>query len=68
MLYGKYAGDVMNVKMAAEEAQEDGIGHHGEPGIEIQDLKSAQEMADMSLDIVLPDLPFDSRDEKINTA
>ncbi len=42
-----------------------GIGHHGEPGISVQDLRSADEMAEMSLDIVLPDLPFSSGDEVV---
>ena len=155
VLYGNYAGDVMNVKMAAEEAEEDGItvktvlanddvpsapkdqsakrrgvagevlmwkvggakaalggtldeviaiaqgamnntrsvgiglspctipavgkpnftiepgkmevgiGHHGEPGIEVQDLQSADRMAEMALDIVLPDLPFNAGDEVV---
>lgn len=40
-----------------------GIGHHGEPGIRIDDLRPANEMADMSLDVVLPDLPFVAGDE-----
>lgn len=40
-----------------------GIGHHGEPGIRVAELRSADEMADLSLDIVLPDLPFSSGDE-----
>ena len=40
-----------------------GIGHHGEPGIEVQDLKPADRMAEMSLEIVLPDLPFSAGDE-----
>ncbi len=155
VLYGNYAGDVMNVKMAAEEAEEDdiivktvlanddvpsapkgqeakrrgvagevlmwkvggakaaaggsldeviaaaqkaidntrsvgigltpctipavgkpnfsiepgkmevGIGHHGEPGIKVMDLKSADTMADMALDIILPDLPFGAGDEVV---
>lgn len=155
VLYGNYAGDVMNVKMAAEEAEEDGIavktvlanddvpsapknqiakrrgvagevlmwkvggakaalggnldeviaaahkamnntrsvgigltpctipavgkpnfsiepgkmevgiGHHGEPGIEVQDLQSADKMAEMAVDIVLPDLPFNADDEVV---
>ena len=39
-----------------------GIGHHGEPGIRVDDLKPASEMADMCLEIVLPDLPFASGD------
>jgi dihydroxyacetone kinase-like protein len=42
-----------------------GIGHHGEPGINVQDLVSADKMADMCLDIVLPDLPFGSGDEVV---
>jgi dihydroxyacetone kinase-like protein len=42
-----------------------GIGHHGEPGIAVEDLKSAQEMARMSLDIVLEDLPFGEGDEVV---
>ena len=40
-----------------------GIGHHGEPGIKVDDLKPANEMADMCLDVVLPDLPFSSLDD-----
>lgn len=42
-----------------------GIGHHGEPGIEVQDLKTADRMAEISLDIVLPDLPFCEKDEVV---
>lgn len=42
-----------------------GIGHHGEPGIEVTDLKSADEMATMMLDVVLPDLPFLANDEVV---
>src|SRR6266404_5431375 len=33
-----------------------GIGHHGEPGVEVTDLKSADEIAKLSLDLILPDL------------
>ena len=40
-----------------------GIGHHGEPGTRVAELTPADEMADLSLDIVLPDLPFSSGDE-----
>jgi phosphoenolpyruvate---glycerone phosphotransferase subunit DhaK len=155
VLYGNYAGDVMNVKMAAEEAEEDdivvktvlanddvpsapkgqeakrrgvagevlmwkvggakaaqggsldeviaaaqkaidntrsvgigltpctipavgkpnfsiepgkmevGIGHHGEPGIKVMDLQPADRMAEMCLDIILPDLPFGAGDEVV---
>lgn len=42
-----------------------GIGHHGEPGIRVQTLKSADEIAEQMLDIILPDLPFASGDEVI---
>jgi dihydroxyacetone kinase len=35
-----------------------GIGHHGEPGIDVRKTVSAAEMADLMLDVVLPDLPF----------
>ena len=42
-----------------------GIGHHGEPGVKVTDLKSADEMAEMMLEIVLPDLPFVSGDEVV---
>jgi len=42
-----------------------GIGHHGEPGIRVAELTPADEMADLSLDIVLPDLPFSSGDEVV---
>jgi dihydroxyacetone kinase-like protein len=36
-----------------------GIGHHGEPGIEVTELKTAKEIARMALDQILPDLPFE---------
>jgi dihydroxyacetone kinase-like protein len=42
-----------------------GIGHHGEPGIKVIDLTTADEMASMCLDIVLPDLPFKEGDETV---
>ncbi|MDR0362215.1 MAG: dihydroxyacetone kinase subunit DhaK [Planctomycetota bacterium] len=42
-----------------------GIGHHGEPGIKVTDLKSADEVAKMMVDVVLPDLPFNSGDEAV---
>jgi dihydroxyacetone kinase-like protein len=42
-----------------------GIGHHGEPGIKVIDLKTADEMAEMMLDIILPDLPFVSNSEVV---
>ncbi len=40
-----------------------GIGHHGEPGIRVTKLVSADEMAEMCLETILPDLPFRSGDE-----
>ena len=40
-----------------------GIGHHGEPGVKVCELKSADEMAKMMVDIVVPDLPFKDGDE-----
>ncbi|UCF92071.1 MAG: dihydroxyacetone kinase subunit DhaK [Desulfobacterales bacterium] len=49
----------------AERKMEVGIGHHGEPGIEVTDLKTADEMAAMMLDVILPDLPFAGKDEVV---
>ncbi len=42
-----------------------GIGHHGEPGIKVADLATADEMAQIMLDIILPDQPFVSGDEVV---
>jgi dihydroxyacetone kinase-like protein len=42
-----------------------GIGHHGEPGIEICDLQTANEMAKCMVDIILPDYPFVKGDEVV---
>lgn len=42
-----------------------GIGHHGEPGIRVEKIKSAKEMAKMAVDIVVPDLPFNKDDEVV---
>jgi dihydroxyacetone kinase-like protein len=42
-----------------------GIGHHGEPGIKVVDLKTADEMAEMTLDLLLPDLPFKEMDDVV---
>lgn len=46
-----------------EGTMELGIGHHGEPGVEVTEIKSADEMAKMMVDIVVPDMPFESGDE-----
>jgi dihydroxyacetone kinase len=37
-----------------------GIGHHGEPGMKVMKTATANQMADMMLETVLPDLPFES--------
>ncbi len=42
-----------------------GIGHHGEPGISVMDLKSADEIAKICVERILPDLPFNSGDEVV---
>jgi dihydroxyacetone kinase-like protein len=42
-----------------------GIGHHGEPGIEVTELRSASKMAEMCVETVLPDLPFESGDRVV---
>jgi dihydroxyacetone kinase-like protein len=46
-----------------ENEMEVGIGHHGEPGIKKMEIKSADEVVDMMMDIVVPDLPFARGDE-----
>ncbi len=48
-----------------EGKMEIGIGHHGEPGIEVIDLESASEIARRMCDVILPDLPFDKGDEVV---
>ena len=42
-----------------------GIGHHGEPGIEVCPLEAAAQMAKRMVDIVLPDYPYVSGDEVV---
>lgn len=39
-----------------------GIGHHGEPGIDVGPVRPARELAQLMLDAVLPDLPFAAGD------
>lgn len=46
----------------AHGTMEVGIGHHGEPGIEVRQTVSAAEIAQQMLDVVLPDLPFVAHD------
>ena len=42
-----------------------GIGHHGEPGIEVAPLESAEQIARRMCGVILPDLPFKSGDEVV---
>ena len=42
-----------------------GIGHHGEPGIEVAKLETAGQIAKRMCDVILPDLPFASGDEVV---
>jgi dihydroxyacetone kinase-like protein len=40
-----------------------GIGHHGEPGVRTIELLPARDIARVTLDLILPDLPFSAKDE-----
>lgn len=42
-----------------------GIGHHGEPGIEVCPLETAAQMAERMVNVVLPDYPFVAGDEVV---
>ena len=42
-----------------------GIGHHGEPGLEVVDLESASKVAERMCNVILPDLPFVAGDEVV---
>ncbi|MDR1895091.1 MAG: dihydroxyacetone kinase subunit DhaK [Spirochaetales bacterium] len=42
-----------------------GIGHHGEPGIEVCPLETAAQMAERMVQAVLPDYPFTAGDEVV---
>lgn len=46
-----------------EGKMEAGIGHHGEPGMEVTDLESAAGIASRMCNVILPDLPFTQGDE-----
>ena len=46
-----------------DDEMEIGIGIHGEPGRERTKLATADEITDILLDAVIPDLPFESGDE-----
>lgn len=49
----------------AEGKMEIGIGHHGEPGIEVVDLEPSAKVAERMCNVILPDLPFVSGDEVV---
>lgn len=42
-----------------------GIGHHGEPGIKVENLQSADVIAQKMVDIILPDQPFEKGDDVV---
>lgn len=42
-----------------------GIGHHGEPGIDVVDLETADKIAEKMTNLVLEDLPFSSGDDVV---
>jgi dihydroxyacetone kinase-like protein len=46
-------------------SMEVGIGHHGEPGIKVEPLKTADELAVEILDLIISDLPFTAGDEVV---
>ncbi|MPW26516.1 dihydroxyacetone kinase [Alkalibaculum sp. M08DMB] len=48
-----------------EGTMEFGIGHHGEPGIRIDKLASAKEIAKEMYNLIINDLPFQSEDEVV---
>lgn len=48
-----------------EGKMEFGIGHHGEPGIRIEDLKTAAETAEAMTEFIIDDKPFQSSDEVV---
>ncbi len=42
-----------------------GIGHHGEPGLEVVKLETANEISERMMNIILPDLPFVNGDQVV---
>lgn len=48
-----------------EGTMEVGIGHHGEPGIKVMELKPAKEVAKIMVDTIVPDIPFVSSDDVV---
>ncbi len=49
----------------ADGMMEVGIGHHGEPGIEIASLETADLIAERMCSVIIPDLPFAAGDEVV---
>ena len=49
--------------MIEDGKMEFGIGHHGEPGVEVTDIGTADEIAEKMMDMIIPDLPFVDGDE-----
>lgn len=49
----------------AEGQMEVGIGHHGEPGMAVRPLASANEIAELMVEPILADLPFQAGDEVV---
>jgi dihydroxyacetone kinase-like protein len=48
-----------------EGTMEVGIGHHGEPGIKVMELKTAKEVAEIMVDTIIPDIPYVSGDDVV---
>ena len=42
-----------------------GIGHHGEPGIEVADLEPSKQIAKRMVDLLVPDLPYEAGDDVV---
>lgn len=48
-----------------EGTMEVGIGHHGEPGIEVVPLETSEKVAKRFCDVIVPDLPFEKGDDVV---
>lgn len=58
--------DVGKPNFTIEEGMmEIGIGHHGEPGVRVEKIQSADKMAEIMLDMILADLPFGEGDNVV---
>jgi len=58
--------EVGHPNFSVEEGKmEVGIGHHGEPGLEVVDLETSSQMEQRMINIILPDLPFNAGDEVV---